>query len=140
MPPIRLRRGRRQRGAHAVEFAITLSLLLLLIFAIINLALATWNYNTLAQASREGVRYGSVLGNTDGVYSRERARRLIQRRVEEHAVGLRFDTIEVSWDGGDNAPGSIVTVSASYRFHPVSAMVGSLSIPLRSSASMMISH
>ena len=57
-----------------------------------------------------------------------------------HAVGLRFDTVEVSWDGGDNAPGSIVTVSASYRFHPVSAMLGPLSIPLRSSASMMISQ
>ncbi|WP_219118088.1 TadE/TadG family type IV pilus assembly protein [Janthinobacterium sp. UMAB-56] len=130
----------RQRGSFAVEFALTLSILLLLTFAIVNLALAVWNYNTLSQASREGARYGSVLGNTDGRYSRARARDLIQQRVEAYAVGLRFDAIEVSWDNGDNAPGSIVTVSASYRFHPVSAMVGSLSIPLRSSASMMISQ
>lgn len=130
----------RQRGAFAVEFAITVGLFLLLVFAIANLGLAAWNYNTMSHASREGVRYGSVLSNSEGRYSREQASALIRARVQVHAVGQRFDAIDISWEGGDNAPGKVVTVTTRYRFYPVTPLFGKLGISLRSSASMMISN
>ena len=95
----------RQRGAFAVEFGLILGLLLLLVFAIANLGLAAWHYNTISHASREGARYGSVLSNSEGRYSREQARALIRARVQEHAVGQRFDAVDVSWESGENAPG-----------------------------------
>ncbi len=131
---------RRQRGAFAVEFGLILGLLLLMVFAIANLGLAAWNYNTISHASREGVRYASVLSNNEGRYSREQARMLIRARVQEHAVGQRFDAIDVSWESGENAPGKIVTVTTRYRYYPATPLFGTLGIALHSSASMMISN
>lgn len=131
---------RRQRGAFAVEFGLILGLLLLLVFAIANLGLVAWNYNSISHASREGVRHASVLSNSEGRYSREQARALIRARVQGHAVGQRFDAIEVSWEDGENAPGKVVTVTTRYVFYPVTPLFGTLGIALHSSASMMISN
>ena len=133
-------RQARQRGAFAVEFGLILGLLLLMVFAIANLGLAAWNYNTISHASREGVRYGSVLSNSQGAYSREQARALISARVQGHAVGQRFDAIEVRWEDNENAPGKVVTVTTRYLFYPATPLFGKLGIALHSSASMMISN
>lgn len=130
----------RQRGAFAVEFGLVLGLLLLLALAIANLGLAAWNYTTIAHASREGARYGSVLSNSEGRYSREQARALIRARVQDLAVGQRVDAIDISWEDGENAQGKVVTVTTRYRFQPVTPLFGKRGIALHSSASMMISN
>ncbi len=131
---------RRQGGAHAVEFALVLTLFLTLVFAIINFALAAWSYSTLSEAAREGARYGSVLGS--GGASTAQAGLRIEERVRAVAVGIPLKALDVrvSWDGGNNDPGSTVVVAASYAFRPAIPFFGRAAFPLSSSASMMISH
>ena len=49
-----------QKGATAVEFAIVLSLLITLIFGIIEFGLFIFNRQVITNAAREGARYGIV--------------------------------------------------------------------------------
>ncbi len=50
-------------GSSVVEFAVSLSLLLIMIFGIIELAMALYTYNFVAEAAREATRYASVRGS-----------------------------------------------------------------------------
>jgi len=57
----RIRRSRRrERGQALVEFALVLPLLLLLLLGIAEFAVVMLSYNTLADAARQGARYGIV--------------------------------------------------------------------------------
>ena len=56
----RLMRGDLVRGQSMVELAVTLPILLLLIFGLIDLGRAVFISNSLAEAARDGARYGSV--------------------------------------------------------------------------------
>lgn len=63
-----IRRGG-EEGSVAVEMAITLSALLLLVFGAIQFALVFWNWNTMLLAAEEAGRYTmlynpTMLGNT----------------------------------------------------------------------------
>jgi Flp pilus assembly protein TadG len=57
---IRLRRLRGERGAVAVEFAIILPLLIVMLFAIIAFGIALFRLITYVGAAREGARYAAV--------------------------------------------------------------------------------
>lgn len=59
---IRLRRPSRRthRGQAIVEFALVLPLFVLIIFGLVDLGRAVYVNNSLAEAAREGARYGSV--------------------------------------------------------------------------------
>jgi Flp pilus assembly protein TadG len=52
--------GKRQEGAAAVEFAIILPLLVVLVFGIIEFGLLLYNQQVITNASREGARAGIV--------------------------------------------------------------------------------
>ncbi|HUZ54815.1 MAG TPA: TadE family protein [Streptosporangiaceae bacterium] len=66
-----LRCGKRDRGAAAVEFALLLPLLLLLLFGIIDFGRALNAQVTLTQAAREGARLTAL--NQPNVTSRTQA-------------------------------------------------------------------
>jgi Flp pilus assembly protein TadG len=51
---------RDETGAALVEFAITLTMLLVLVFGIIDFGRALFTMNNLTQAAREGARYGAI--------------------------------------------------------------------------------
>lgn len=55
---------RGERGQDLVEFALVLPLLVLLFFGIIEFGRAVFTYNTLANAAREGARFGIVVPTT----------------------------------------------------------------------------
>ena len=54
------RRRRRGRGQALVEFALVFPLLMLLVFALIDLGRVVYTHNAIAEAAREGARWGSV--------------------------------------------------------------------------------
>jgi Flp pilus assembly protein TadG len=56
------RNGRKQQGVAAVEFAIFLIPMLLMIFGITELGRAFYQYNTLTKATRSAARYKSMSG------------------------------------------------------------------------------
>jgi Flp pilus assembly protein TadG len=51
----------RQRGSQAVEFALVLPFLILVIFAVIDLGIVVYNKSVLTNASREAARRGIIL-------------------------------------------------------------------------------
>ena len=55
-----LRRVRRELGQDLVEFALVLPLLAALLFGIMEFGIVIFSYNTIADAAREGARYGAV--------------------------------------------------------------------------------
>lgn len=61
--------GRRDGGQAMVEFALTLVLLMLLMFALLELSIFIYTYSVLANAAKEGVRYAIVHGADNGTPS-----------------------------------------------------------------------
>lgn len=74
-----LRPLEKQCGAAAVEFALLLPLLLLIVFGVIEMSIALYNKTVITQASREAARVGIVLA------SPRASDAVIAQRVTDHA-------------------------------------------------------
>jgi Flp pilus assembly protein TadG len=121
-------------GQALVEFSLTFSLCVFLLFILIDGGRAVFAYSTLANASREGVRVAIVNQNLAG----------IQNEVIGSAVSLGLSTSNVDYVGykqpgdaslGTNqpqsavdcspvAPGCIAVVKVHYQFNPITPIVG----------------
>ncbi|HEY2306938.1 MAG TPA: TadE/TadG family type IV pilus assembly protein [Streptosporangiaceae bacterium] len=115
----RARRGRYvrggDRGAAAVEFALLLPLLLLLVFGIIDFGRAINAQITLTQAARQGARL-AALGQPNVVSATQAA-----------ATGLNPVTVTVTPcpSGATQTTGAVVKASYSFNFvTPVGAIAG----------------
>jgi len=115
----RARRGRRvrggDRGAAAVEFALLLPLLLLLVFGIIDFGRAINAQITLTQAARTGARL-AALGQPNVVSATQAA-----------ATGLSPVAVAVTPCPANATQTSTAIVTATYSFHfvtPVGAIAG----------------
>ncbi len=128
--------GRRTRegGQSLVEFALILPIFMVLVLGLFDGARAVWNYNTLAEAAREGSRYaivnsGAAASDIEGV-------------VRDHGSGLNQASLSVTVTPS-SAPrdvGSTVEVRAEYDFDPLFAIVGLPSITMSSTSRMTIQH
>jgi Flp pilus assembly protein TadG len=108
-------RGARDRGAAAVEFALVLPLLLLIVFGIIDFGRALNAQITLTQAAREGARLAAL--GQPGVVS----------RTQSAATGLSPVSVSVTSCPAGAGPADNATVTASYTFSfitPVGAIAG----------------
>lgn len=108
--------GGRDRGAAAVEFALLLPVLLLLVFGIIDFGRALNAQVTLTQAAREGARLAAL--NQANVVSRTQAA----------ATGLSPVTVTVTSScptGAGQGVDAVVQTSYSFSFvTPVGAVAG----------------
>jgi Flp pilus assembly protein TadG len=105
----------RERGAAAVEFALLLPLLLLLVFGIVDFGRALNAQITLTQAAREGARL-AALGQPNVVGATQAA-----------ATGLSSVTVTVTScpAGATQTTGAVVRASYSFNFvTPVGAIAG----------------
>jgi Flp pilus assembly protein TadG len=105
----------RDRGAAAVEFALLLPVLLLLVFGIIDFGRALNAQITLTQAAREGARL-AALGQPDVV-----------NRTQGAASGLSPVTVTVTACPDGAGPGVDASVTTSYAFSfatPIGAIAG----------------
>jgi Flp pilus assembly protein TadG len=138
----RLRVLRGQRGQALVEFAVVGIMFFVMVFGMIDLVRAVSNYNTLAQATREGTRYAIVHGSDSVDPSGPGDDLAVQDAVKKFGSGLNASqlTIQATWPDGGNAPGSHVKVSSQYSYEPMFGFFGSLSIPLTSSSTMKITY
>jgi Flp pilus assembly protein TadG len=78
----------REEGAAAVEFALILGLLAILVFGLLEYGLAFWQVQNLRAAAREGARVAAVRGNNTEVRS----------RMEESSAG----SLSGSWSFSQN--------------------------------------
>jgi Flp pilus assembly protein TadG len=121
-----------------MEFALILSVFLLLTFGTIDFGRGVWTYNTLSHAAREATRYAVV----HGAWSQYPASsEQIKEIITKQAAGLDPQKVVVttSWQP-NNEPGSVVQVQAQYNFKPVTPLIFSETIVLRSTSRMVISY
>ena len=117
-----------ERGSAAVEFALLLPILLLLLLALVQVGVIARDSLVLTQASRAGAREAAVQGSSEAV----------EEAVRAAAVGLdpaRLD-VDATWSGARGAP---VTVEVTYDA-PVASLLAGWLLPefvsLRGSATM----
>jgi Flp pilus assembly protein TadG len=106
------RNARQDRGAAAVEFALLLPLLLLIVFGIIDFGRALNAQITLTQAAREGARM-AALGESNVVSGTQAA-----------ATGLSPVTVTVTSCPAGAGPGVNAVVKVSYSFSFVTPING----------------
>lgn len=128
-----------RRGQASAEFALVLTPCLTLIFAIINFALALYCYDFVCYSAQQAARYATVHGATGSPVA---ASSDIQTYVNALVAGvLNTNNLNVAttW-APDNKPGSVVTVTVSYSYPPLTSFVSSVTIPLTRTAAMVITQ
>lgn len=144
-------------GAQSLaEFALTLPLLLILVFGIIDFGLGLRAYISLSSGVREGARYAAV-GNPAGTFTSGGSgecdgstQTTVVGKVCSNMKGLDLDDVQdvsVTYPNG-KIPGNSVVVSADYNYQyitPIKGIVnvlsgGSLggSIPLSATTDMRL--
>lgn len=149
---IRLLRAalRREGGQSLVEFSLVSIVFFLLVFGTIDVGRAVWNYNTLAQATREGTRYAIVHGADSSdpsgpgsaYYTPPNIDTNVTQVVEANAAGLNTTqlTVEAHWWNGTNSNGDPVSVETHYTYQPIFNFLGILSFTMSSSSRMDITN
>ena len=141
---MKLRKVRRREGAQSLaEFALILPVFLILVFGIIDFGMGLRAYITVAQATREGARYG-IIGNSAGTFTaggsgdcNGSTSTNIVGKVCSTMNGLDLTDLQsVTTACPDTSttppcnPGDAIEVSAEYRYHyitPVKSIVNVLS-------------
>ena len=120
-----------EKGASAVEFAIILPILIILVFGIVEFGIAFNNYITITHAAREGARIAAVdLNNPD-------LKNIIIERA--YPVPITPDDITISTPEGTDI-GDPVEVEITYNISITIPLVGSWDIPLKNKAIMRLEY
>jgi Flp pilus assembly protein TadG len=102
---------KREEGAAAIEFALLLPLLMLILFGIIEFGLVLYNQEVITNASREGARYGIVIGSPRPTTGQ------IQGVVNTYLTNAGLaGSATVSVTGAQGASGSDLTVAVVYPY------------------------
>lgn len=109
-----LRLWRDEKGGVAVEFAVAIPILVLMMLMVIDLGRAMFAYSTLNSASADAVRYASVHG-AESLYPRTNQQ--IIDYAKQRAVGFNDAnlTVTLSWVPSGYA-GAQVEVLMTYNF------------------------
>ena len=134
------RRRSGERGQSLVEFALMITLLLLLLAGILDLGRAYFTFLALRDAAGEGAYYGSVYPNWHTVADNADPNN-VEYRVKNSAPSgglVNWDTVTVGVNAPDTSPANPITVTATYSYTLVTpfigAIVGSQTLPLTASA------
>lgn len=132
------RRRRLQRGSTLVEGALTLTVLLMVVFGIMDFGRLVWWRTMLADAAREGSRYASMRGST---VTQPATAADVTTDVKKSIGGMDTSALNVSttWNP-NNQPGSTVQVTVSYNFSPLVPYIPSSLITLTSTSAYTISQ
>src|SRR6202167_1872032 len=126
-------------GQAMAEFALVLTPCLALFFGVINFALALYCYDFVCYSAQQAVRYATVHGSTlPGFVSSTDVKNYVNTLVVG-VLNTSAMTVTTTWSP-DNKPGSVVTVSVSYNFPPLTKLVSSVTIPLSRTAAMVITQ
>jgi Flp pilus assembly protein TadG len=95
---------RQEDGAAAVEFALIVGLLAILVFGLLEYGLAFWQVQNLRAATREGARVAAVRGSSDDI------RLAMENSASGSLTGAEDFTISPSEGCTDDTKGQQVTV------------------------------
>ena len=132
------RRG--SAGQTAVEFALAASVFLFVMFALTEMALVVYNYNTVCSAAREAVRYAIVHSPTS---ANPATTSEIQQVAINSAVNLNPAelTVNVSFPSDPRLPSRLdALVQVSYQYSLQIPFRSPVTFSLASSAQMLVSQ
>jgi Flp pilus assembly protein TadG len=143
-----------ERGSALVESAIVLSLLLTLMFGIVDFGRAFYAYDLVGHLARQGARWAIVRGSQCSGLDHcpaQAGSADIQPYVQSLSEGatdpsqitatLTFPSCAgSSGGGGSNAPGCVARVTVSYPFKFLLPFVSGSQITMTSSSQMVISN
>ena len=128
----RKEKSRTKAGQALVEFALIVSLLMMILMGIFDLGWAAYAKNTVADAAREGARTGIVLAATDAQ---------IMSRVRAAAPGLANLQITIT-PTTTRTFGQPITVTVVYTYTPITPLIGRIvtgsGLPLVGTSSMEV--
>ena len=129
---------RHEHGSALVEFALSIMILLSLVFGVMAMSLALYSYHFISDAAREGTRYAMVRGSSCSTYGGSSSLSLANcpatsAEIQTYLQGISFPgivssnmTVTTTWSTNGttwsstptnyNAPGDLVKVVVSYQF------------------------
>jgi hypothetical protein len=127
------REKREQQGQAMVEFALTITMVLFIMFFIFEVLMFMYTYNVLAYSAKEGVRYAIVHGTGNSVTctypctgspsSTSAAVVIVVQNVAMQSFhNINNMTVTVSYPDGGTAPPNRVQVTASYTYGPYTSL------------------
>ncbi len=129
----------RTRGQSLVEFAVILSLLILIMLGVFDLGRVFYSYVVITNAAREGAYYGAM---HPAIYPEEENYGLIVARVisEAQGSGVALEADEVTLSAASTDSGTPITVSVQHDFSLLTSgiLLGGRVLHLHSSAEMVI--
>jgi Flp pilus assembly protein TadG len=143
---------RGEQGSAILETALSIMILLIFIFGVMETGFALYTYNFISFAAREGTRFAIVRGSTCTGFAS--ACPASQGDVQTYVTGLGYSGITAGnvavsyapYTGGSpcppicNSPGNMVTVTVRYNFPFTVPFVPAKTFAMSSSSSMIISQ
>lgn len=127
-------------GQTAVEFALAASVFLFVMFALTEMALVVYNYNTVCSAAREAVRYAIV-------HSPSSANPATTSEIQQVAINSAVNlnpaelTVNVSFPSDPRLPSQLdALVQVSYQYSLQIPFRSPVTLSLASSAQMLVSQ
>jgi Flp pilus assembly protein TadG len=146
-------RTRVRRGATAIEAAIVLSGLFVVLFGMLDLGLGVLEYNTLAEASRRLCRQAIVHGQMATPQMTVWGPATLSGTAADgsayaQALSPELATFElnqvkytIAWPDGSIQYDSRVQVTVTYQYQPMMPFIfGSSAIPLQAVTTMLVAH
>jgi Flp pilus assembly protein TadG len=131
--------GGNEQGGTLIEFSVALLLVFTVLFGVFETGRLLFTFATLAEAARAGVRYaivhgadrtGSGVNGPSSPSDYSQVTLVVQNLAS--AAGLSLAAPTVTYGANPPVPGTSVTVTVSYTFTPVSALLSSLGVTLGS--------
>ena len=153
-----LRRARGERGSALVEFALSATILLTLVFGVMIMSLALYSFHFIAEAAREGTRYAIVRGSSCSSYGKFTSTCPVttSAQVQTYVRSLGLPginpnnmTVTTTWPTTGstcspsllpcNNPGNLVHVTVSYQLPLSIPFLSARTLTMTSSSQMVIS-
>jgi Flp pilus assembly protein TadG len=132
--------SRNSAGQTMVEFALVASAFFMLLFGIMEICYAVYNYNTVCSAAREAVRYAIVHSPTSPSPA-------TTTQIKQIAINNAVDlnpaqlTVTVSWPVDSNLPlQQDAQVQVSYQYQLKMPFLSPVTLTLASTSQMLVSQ
>jgi Flp pilus assembly protein TadG len=128
-----------ERGGTLVEFSVAATLFFLIVFGGIHFTRAVWQYNIVANAAKAAVRWTAVRGGSVGQIA------ATDTQIHDYIVTQMYGFSEVdsvTWlpAGGDKGRGDTVQIVVRSSYTTSIPVIRNYTLPLRSSAKMIIAR
>ena len=137
-----LRRGRGQEGSAAVEFAIILPVMLLLLLGALDMGHMYYMDHLITNASREGARYAAKYTGTPAEPTSGQISNYVKLPSGLNYNTFHLDTLTVSSTFDGSFPNRIatVTVTANKNWWVLGSLAGFSTKTLRAQTAMNVEH